>query len=209
MKDGITVLLADDHALVRKGFRRILEDTPDIEVVAEADTGAETVRLARALRPAVVVMDCAMPGTDGLVATRRIRALGEAIGILMVSMHAEQTWVRQALDAGANGYLLKNAMDLDLVAAVRAVAAGDTVLDPRLSRAGRLRGARGDGLTSRELEVLRLIVEGKTTRECAEALGLSVNTVAVHRANIMDTLGVHKTAQLVVYAIRHELVRLP
>jgi len=208
-KDKIDVLLVDDHALVRRGFRRILEDAPDIRVVGEAGNGEEGIRLARELTPSVVVMDCAMPGTDGLTATRKIREFAPEVGILMLSMHAEETWVRQALEAGANGYLLKNVMDLDLVAAVRSVAAGEQTLDPQVSRPEILRGERAEGLSARELEVLQFIVEGKSNKECARELGLSANTVAVHRANIMDTLGIHKTAQLVVYAIRHGLVRLP
>lgn len=209
MSGEITVLLVDDHALVRRGFRRILDDEDDIAVVGEADTGEEGVRMARELRPRVIVMDCAMPEVDGLSATRKIREFDDGAGILMLSMHAEETWVRQALDAGANGYILKNVMELDLVAAVRKVAAGEPILDPQVSSPEGLRGERADGLSARELEVLQLIVEGKSNRECAAELGLSVNTVAAHRANIMDTLGIHKTAQLVVYAIRHGLVRLP
>lgn len=209
MSDEITVLLVDDHALVRQGFRRILDDEPDIRVVGEADSGTEAIRMARQLSPRVIVMDCAMPETDGLAATREIRKFDPDAGILMLSMHAEETWVRQALDSGANGYILKNVMELDLVAAVRNVAAGERVVDSQVSPAEGLRGERGDGLSPRELEVLQLIVEGKSNKECAAELGLSVNTVAAHRANIMDTLGIHKTAQLVVYALRHGLVRLP
>jgi DNA-binding NarL/FixJ family response regulator len=124
-------------------------------------------------------------------------------------MHADETWVRQALQAGARGYLLKNVLDLELVAAIKRVAAGGTALDPEVSVSKSLKGERSHGLSARELEVLELIVAGKSSRECAEALGVSVNTVAVHRANIMDALGIHKTAQLVVYAIRNDLVRVP
>lgn len=207
--EAIRVLLVDDHALVRRGFRRILEDAPDIEVVGEAGSGEDAVRTARRLKPTVIVMDCAMPGMDGLAATRKIREFAGDVGILMLSMHAEDTWVRQALEAGANGYLLKNVLDLDLVKAVRSVAAGDLTLDPQVSRPEALKGEEVPGLSARELEVLQLIVEGKSNREVARDLGLSVNTVAVHRANIMQRLGVHKTAQLVVYAVRHGLVRLP
>ena len=209
MPHKITVLLADDHALVRRGFRRILEDDADISVVAEASDGEEAVRLATELRPRVIVMDCAMPELSGIEATRKILEKVPETGILMLSMHAEETLVSQALQAGARGYVLKNAMDLDLVSAVKSIAAGMTVLDPQISRPDTLKGERGGGLTPRELEILQHIVAGKSNKEIASELNLSVNTVAVHRANIMDTLGIHKTAELVVYAIRKGLVNLP
>ena len=146
-----------------------------------------------------------MPGTSGLAATRAILARDPDATILMLSMHSEETLVRQALEAGARGYILKNALDLDLAAAVKRVAAGETVLDPAGSRPSRPTGAR-NRLTPRELEVLQLICNGLSNREIAAKLDLSVNTVAVHRANIMNTLGVHKTAELVVYAIQNGLV---
>jgi len=209
MPDKISVLLVDDHALVRRGLRLILEDAPDVAVVGEAGDGAAAVQLARELKPAVIVMDCAMPGMSGLAATRKILQESAQTRILMLSMHSEDTLVRQALEAGARGYVLKNAVDLDLVAAVRKVAAGETVLDPQISRAEVLKGERNAGLTARELEVLQLIVDGKSAKQIAAQLGLSANTVAVHRANIMNALGIHKTAELVVYAIRKGLVNLP
>jgi DNA-binding NarL/FixJ family response regulator len=209
MPDKITVLLVDDHSLVRRGFRRILEDAPDIEVLGEASDGEEAIRLAEQLRPALIVMDCALPGTSGLVATKRILERDPDIAILMLSMHSEDTLVRQALEAGARGYVLKSAVDLELVTAVRKVAAGETVLDPQVSRPATLKGERAAGLTTRELEILQLIVDGKSNKEIANQLNLSANTVAVHRANIMDALGIHKTAELVVYAIRNGLVNIP
>jgi DNA-binding NarL/FixJ family response regulator len=209
MPPKITVLLADDHALVRRGFRRMLEDDADISVVGEAGDGQETVRLACELQPRVVVMDCAMPELSGIEATRQILQKHPQTAILMLSMHSEETLVSQALEAGAHGYVLKNAMDLDLVSAVKSIAAGMTVLDPQVSRPDTLKGERGGGLTPRELEILKHIVAGKSNKEIAVDLSLSVNTVAVHRANIMDTLGIHKTAELVVYAIRNGLVNLP
>jgi DNA-binding NarL/FixJ family response regulator len=209
MAHKITVLLADDHALVRRGFRRMLEDDAEISVVGEASNGNEAVRLALELRPKVIVMDCAMPELSGIEATRKILEKFPGAEILMLSMHSEETLVGQALDAGARGYVLKNAMDLDLVSAVKSVAAGMTILDPQVSRPDALRGERGGGLTPRELEILQHIVAGKSNKEIAANLNLSVNTVAVHRANIMDTLGIHKTAELVVYAIRNGLVTLP
>ena len=207
-QDKITVLLVEDHALVRRGFRRMLEDEPDITVVGEADDGVEGVRLARALAPDVVVMDCALPNMDGLMATRAILEDAPETAILMLSMHAENTWVSRALEAGARGYILKSAMDLGLAEAVRRVAAGETVLDPRVQRMQPLRGEKGRGLTARELQILRLIAAGKSSKEMAAELHLSANTVAVHRANIMEALGIHKTAELVVYAIRNGLVNV-
>jgi DNA-binding NarL/FixJ family response regulator len=208
MADKLTVLLVDDHALVRKGFRRMLEDDAAISVVGEASEGQEAVRLALELKPRVVVMDCALPGVSGIDATRRIRAQMPDATVLMLSMHSEDTLVRQALEAGARGYILKNAMELDLVNAIKRVAQGHLVLDPQLAKPEALRGERDTGLTPRELEILRHIVAGKSNKEIAAELGLSANTVGVHRANIMDTLGIHKTAELVVYAIRNGLVSL-
>ena len=204
-----TVLLVDDHALVRRGFRRLIEDDPSLEVVGEASTGDEAIRLAAELSPRVIVMDCAMPGTSGLVATRRILARSPDIAVLMLSMHSEDTLVRQALGAGARGYILKDALDLDLAAAVRQVAAGEDVLDPKVAKPAALKGERNHGLTPRELEVLQLICDGCSSREIAKKLDLSANTVSVHRANIMSALGIHKTAELVVYAVHHGLVTLP
>jgi len=202
-------LLVDDHSLVRRGFRRILEDEPDITVAGEAGDGPEAIRLARELRPKVVVMDCALPGMNGLQATREILEKLPETRVLMLSMHPEDTWVRQALEAGACGYVLKNAVDLELGTAIRRVAAGEKVLDSQLERPTALKGERNAGLTQRELEILQMIVDGKSNKEIAAALNLSVNTVAVHRANIMEALGIHKTAELVVYAIRNGLVNLP
>jgi DNA-binding NarL/FixJ family response regulator len=209
MPEQITVLLVDDHSLVRRGFRRLLEDEPDISVVGEASDGEEAVKLARSLKPRVIVMDCALPGINGLQATRKILQIAPETMVLMLSMHTEDTWVRQALDAGARGYVLKNAMDLELGSAIRRVINGDIVLDAQLSREENLKGERNAGLTPREVEILQLICDGKSNKEIASQLDLSVNTVAVHRANIMDALGIHKTAELVVFAIRNGLVNIP
>ncbi len=209
MADKITVLLVDDHALVRRGFRRMLEDDPALSVVGEASDGAEGVKLAAQLKPRVIVMDCAMPVMSGLEATRKILEAQPTAAILLLSMHSEDTLVKQALNAGAKGYVLKNAMDLDLAGAIKNVAAGRTVLDPQVNRPQALKGEREAGLTPREMEILQHIVAGKSNKEIANDLDLSVNTVAVHRANIMDRLGIHKTAELVVYAIRNGLVNLP
>jgi DNA-binding NarL/FixJ family response regulator len=209
MESKLKVLLVDDHALVRRGFRRMLEDEPTFEVVGEASDGLEAVQAAERLRPDVIVMDCALPQINGIEASRRILAERPETAILMLSMHSEDTLVRQAMEAGAKGYVLKNAMDLDLVSAIKNVAEGKTVLDPQITRGGTLKGERDTGLTPRELEILQHIVAGKSNKEIASELNLSVNTVSVHRANIMDALGIHKTAELVVYAIRNGLVNLP
>jgi DNA-binding NarL/FixJ family response regulator len=209
MSDKISVLLVDDHALVRRGFRRMLDDDETLEVVGEASNGAEAVRLAEQLHPQVIVMDCQLPELTGVAATRIILRSHPDTAILMLSMHSEDTLVRQALDAGARGYVLKNANDLDLASAIKNVAAGKSVIDPQLQRTETLKGERDTALTTRELEVLQHIVAGKSNKEIASELDLSVNTVSVHRANIMDRLGIHKTAELVVYAIRNGLVNLP
>ncbi|MGB7759459.1 MAG: response regulator transcription factor [Bryobacteraceae bacterium] len=203
----ITVLLVDDHALVRRGFRRMLEDDPDIEVLGEASDGNEAVEAAARLHPAVVVMDFALPSMNGAVATRLILKDDPQVAVLMLSMHSEASFVRTCLEAGARGYLLKNAMDLELVAAVKLVAGGARVLDPRLGAMAESSIA-APALSTRELEVLQLIVNGKSNKDIATVLGLSANTVAVHRANIMQALGIHNTAELVVYAIREGLVSI-
>jgi DNA-binding NarL/FixJ family response regulator len=209
MEKKITVLLVDDHSLVRRGFRRMLEDEADMQVVGEAGNGEESIKLAKKLHPQVVVMDCALPGMNGLEATRQIIEESPHTAVLMLSMHSEGTWVRQAIDAGAKGYVLKNALDLELGAAIRKVAAGETVFDPQVEQPSVLKGERSAALTHRELEVLQMIVDGKSNKEIATALDLSANTIAVHRANIMNSLGIHKTAELVVYAIRAGLVNVP
>jgi DNA-binding NarL/FixJ family response regulator len=209
MEKKITVLLVDDHSLVRRGFRRMLEDEADMEVVGEAGSGEDSIKLAKELHPQVVVMDCALPGMNGLQATRQIIEDSPHTAVLMLSMHTESTWVRQAIEAGAKGYILKNALDLELGAAIRKVAAGETAFDPQVEQKSVLKGERSAALTQRELEVLQMIVDGKSNKEIATALELSANTVAVHRANIMNSLGIHKTAELVVYAIRAGLVNVP
>jgi DNA-binding NarL/FixJ family response regulator len=198
----------DDHVLVRRGFRRLLEDDPGIRVVGEAEDGQQAVELAAELRPRVIVMDFALPSMNGAVAARQILRSAPQTAILILSMHAEPAYVRTCLEAGARGYLLKNAMDLEMVSAVKQVAAGQQVLDPRLGTVEEPAGAESAELSTRELEVLQLIVHGKSNKEIATVLGLSANTVAVHRANIMQAIGIHNTAELVVYAIRRGLVSI-
>jgi DNA-binding NarL/FixJ family response regulator len=205
---AIAVMLVDDHLLVRRGFRRMLEDDPAIRVVAEAGDGQEAIDTALRERPDVVVMDFALPSMNGALATRRILELAPAIGILILSMHPEPAYVRNCMEAGARGYLLKNAMDLELVEAVKSVAAGHRVLDPRLALPRADADDSPPRLSARELEVLQLIVNGKSNKDIAAMLNLSVNTVSVHRANIMQAFDIHNTAELVVYAIRNGLVSI-
>jgi len=204
----IGVLLVDDHSLVRRGFRRLLEDDPEIAVVGEASDGHEAVERVAELHPAVVVMDFALPSMNGAVATRLILKSAPETIVLMLSMHSESTFVRTCLEAGARGYLLKNALDLELAEAVKRVAGGAIVLDPRLEKFSQDPGENRPALTTRELEVLQLIVHGKSSKDIAAILGISANTIAVHRANLMQTLGIHNTAELVVYAIRNGLANI-
>ncbi len=208
VRNTISVVLVEDHLLVRRGFKRMLEDEPDIRVVAEAEDGHEGVEAVTKFKPAVVVMDFALPSMNGAVATRHMLKAAPETNILILSMHSEPTYVRMCLDAGARGYLLKNAMDLELVDAVRRVAVGVQVLDPRLALPADDSKSSAPSLTTRELEVLQLIVLGKSNKDIAVVLGVSANTVAVHRANLMQTLGIHNTAELVVYAIRNGLVSI-
>ena len=208
MAAKLRVLLVDDHALVRLGFRRLLEDDAGIDVVGEAGDGLEAVLQAERLTPDVVVMDYALPLQNGAMATRLIRERLPATRVLMLSMHAEPSYVTNSRDAGASGYLLKNALDLELVSFVRQVMESDWVADPRLDQSDSTSSAER-ALSRRELEVLQKIVGGLSNKEIAVDLGLSVNTVAVHRANIMEALHIRNTAELVVYAIRHGLVPLP
>jgi DNA-binding NarL/FixJ family response regulator len=171
-----------------------------------------SVKPGTAMKPSAWRANCTPKSwlwTSGLVATRKILENAPDTKILMLSMHSENTWVRQALEAGARGYVLKSAVDLELVTAVKKIASGEKVLDPQVEHAPVLKGEREYGLTQRELEILQKIVDGKSNKEIAAELNLSVNTVAVHRANIMDALGIHKTAELVVYAIRNGLVNIP
>ena len=208
MTDGLSVLLVDDHALVRRGFRRMIEDEGDLTVVGEASDGHQALEMTQHLKPHVVVLDYALPETNGAMLARQILAVKPQTAILMLSMHAEPAYVRNSFAAGALGYLLKNALDLELVDAIRRVAAGERVVDPRLP-AGFDTPAEVCKLTAREMEVLQHIVAGKSNKEIAAVLDLSVNTIAVHRANIMEEIGIHNTAELVVYAIRNGLVTLP
>src|SRR5579859_3597537 len=205
----ISVLLVDDHSLVRKGFRRMLDDDPEIRVIGEAADGTEAVKLAQELKPRVIVMDMAMPGLNGMQASIEILKVLPSTAILMLSMYSEENYVRNALEAGAKGYILKNAMDIDLAAAIKQVAAGQKVIAPGLLSSTPEPDAEDGKLTNREKQILQLIAEGKSNKEIAALLDLSVNTVSVHRANLMEALGIHRTAELVLYAVRKGLVHIP
>jgi DNA-binding NarL/FixJ family response regulator len=214
----IRVFLAEDHALVRQGFRRMLEDDPRITVVGEASTGLAAIDQCGKLKPDVVVMDVSMPEVGGLEATAEILKASPDTKVLILSMYSNPAYVRKAIEAGAKGYILKDAIEVDLAQAVAAVAAGGAYLSPSVSnqllesmKSGGPQNSQQapdayDRLTLREKEVLQLIVQGKSNKEIASLLEISVNTVAVHRARLMDTLGVHRTAELVLYAVQHGLV---
>jgi two-component system, NarL family, response regulator NreC len=204
----IRVLLVDDHALVRRAFRRVIEDDPAITVVGEAGDGAEAVRMARDQHPTVVLMDCFLPGMNGLLAAAQITKMLPHTAVLMCSMHSEEIWVRRAIEAGARGYILKSTADFELAPAIKRVAAGERVFAPSVVGQDRSPSKPGYKLSARELEVLQFIVDGKSNVEIASHLGLSASTVASHRANIMNGLKIHKTAKLVAYAIRTGLVNV-
>ena len=209
MARSITVLLVDDHALVRRGFRRLLEDDEDITVVGEADDGVRAVEMVRELNPRIVLMDCTMPRGDGVLAAKQISESHPETSIIMLSMHSERSWVQRAIDAGARGYILKKAVDLDLVPAIKRVLAGELVLDQEISPPQELKPEQRLGLTPRELEVLKLIVHGKSAKDIADLLGISVNTVSAHRTRIGRMLKCRNNAELVAFAVRSGLVHLP
>ena len=206
MSEEITVLLVDDHSLVRRGFRRILEDDEGMKVVGEASTGVEAIRLAYDLKPKVVVMDLSMPELDGVQATKEIVKHLPGTEVLILSMHAEDNYVRNALDGGAKGYLLKSAIDVDLVGAIKAVAEGKRFMGSGLKYVPHEQLDELSKLTAREKQVLQLIAQGRSNKEIASLLDLSVNTVSVHRANLMEKMNIHRTAELVLFAIRKGLV---
>ena len=212
----IRVVLADDHTLFRAGLRALLESLPDVDVVGETDDGQEALRLAVAKRPHVVVLDITMPGLNGLTAAARITREAPGTKVLILSMHADEEYVREALQAGASGYLLKEARRDELELALRAVARGEPYLSPKVARpvvdgfvGGGVPGAGSIGrLTARQREVLQLIAEGHPTKAIAARLQLSVKTVEAHRATIMKRLDIHDVPGLVRYAIRAGLVTI-
>jgi DNA-binding NarL/FixJ family response regulator len=213
----VRVFLADDHTLVRQGFRRMLSDDPRIEIVGEASTGLGAVDQCGKLKPDVVVMDLYMPELGGLEAMAEILKANPETKVIILSMYSNENYVRKAFEVGAKGYILKNAVEVDLTHAVMAVMEGGAYMSPGISnivieslKSGSLQDTSQDPyeqLTLREKEVLHLIAQGKSNKEIATLLNISVNTVAVHRARVMDTLNIHRTAELVLYAVKKGLVR--
>jgi DNA-binding NarL/FixJ family response regulator len=209
---AIKVLLADDHSVVRKGVREFLEDEPDIEVVGEAGNGLEAVDLAGALRPDVVVMDIKMPGLSGVEATRRIRAEAPDVRVLALTAYDDDPYVFGLLEAGASGYVLKTAESRELIRAIRAVAAGQSALDPaiapRLIARVAQQGSADETLTDREIEVLRLAARGLTNKQIGHDLAISDRTVQNHLANIFAKLGVASRTEAVTDALQRGVIRL-
>lgn len=208
------VLLADDHTLVRAGVRKLLESMSDIEVVGEAEDGLAVLALAAQLKPDLVLMDISMPGINGLDATVQLRKAQPEAAVIILSMHQNEEYVRQALRHGASGYLLKDAAPMELDLAIRAVRRGNTYLSPAISQGvlndyvERLRREDhpSDNLTPRQREVLQLVVQGYSTKEIARHLNLAVKTVDTHRTQLMKQLDVHDVTGLVRYAIRRGLI---
>jgi len=216
MMDRIRVLLVDDHTIVRQGLRCILATDEDIEVVGEAGDGRSAVELAERLQPDVVVMDLTLPELNGIEATRRIFKQEKDTKVLILTMHTDRMFVRQSLKAGARGYLVKDAEDMDLVKAVKVVGRGGSFFNAEVSRmllndylGDQIPGDGDDDLTrltGREREILQLIAEGRTSGEIATTLSLALNTVETHRKQIMKKLDLHKTAELVRFALRKQVV---
>ena len=214
--NSIRILLADDHGLVRKGLRFVLEHESGIEVVGEAGDGREAVRMADELKPAVVIMDIAMPNLNGIDAAAQIAKLHPEIGVIMFSVHTDESYLLRALNAGARGYLLKDSAELDVVRAVQAVAQGRPFFSPGIAKTlledymrylqQRELQDSYDVLTDREKEVLQLLAEGKSNKEVATLLNLSLYTVETHRTHLMQKLNLHNTAEIVLYAVRKKII---
>ena len=212
----IRVLLAEDHTIVRKGLRSLLDSEADIEVIGEAEDGRQAVEMVGELMPDVVLMDITMPSLNGFEATRQIKQRFPDVKVLVLTMHANEEYVFQILRAGASGYVVKKAAPTELVSAIQAVHRSESFLSPSISRTvieeyiqQAEAMSRQDGyerLTPREREVLQLVAEGHSSREIAEVLSVSVKTVETHRANLMDKLGLHSVAELTQYAVRRGVI---
>lgn len=213
----IRILLADDHTLVRSGIRSLLEDEPGLSVIGEAEDGRTAVTMASQLKPDVVVMDIAMPLLNGLEATRQIKTQCPGVKVLILSMHDNEEYIRQVLEAGAMGYILKDAAARELISAIQSVHRGEAVLSPAVTRLviedylrwGGLRPqAEADSLSPREREVLQLIAEGYTNKQIAEILSISIKTVQAHRNNLMQKLDLHDRGELIKYAIQKKIIEI-
>ena len=213
----VRILLADDHTLVRQGLRKLLEERPDWEVIAEAGDGREAVRLAEQLKPDVAILDVAMPLLNGIEATRQITKRVPGTHVLVLSMHADEAYVTQILQAGATGYLLKDSADVDLLKAVSEAAHGRSFFSPAIASvmlddyvrqlADKGVTDRYESLSAREREIFQLIAEAKTNKEIAALLSVSPSTVETHRAHIMEKLDLHSAAEIVLYAVRRGVIR--
>jgi len=210
----IRILIADDHPVVRSGIRAVLGAESDLEVIGEAQDGAEALRLVETLHPDLVLIDITMPPEDGIKTTRRLKEEHPGLTVLILTMHEDESLLHEALRAGAAGYVIKRAESSELIQAIHAASRGDIYVHPAMTRAlieqpitiEHRRGSPAFTLTPRELDVLRLLAKGNTNRQIAELLGLSVRTVENHRANLMDKLGLVSRVELVSYAEEHDLL---
>ena len=212
----LRILLGDDHTLLRQGLRKILQERPDWEVVAEAGDGRDAVRQALAVQPDIAILDIGMPLMNGIEATRQIVRRRPDIHVLILSMHANEAYIIQALKAGARGYLLKDSADTDLIRGVAAVASGKSFFSPAVAKvmlddyvrhlADKGIADRFDTLSEREREIFQLVAEGRSNKEIAELLSVSLATIETHRAHVLQKLDVHNTAELVLYAVRRGVI---
>jgi two-component system response regulator NreC len=212
----LRILVADDHTLVRQGFRKILEERPDWNVVAEASDGRNAVRLAQSTEPDVAILDIGMPGLNGIEATRQIVRRLPNTGVLILSMHSDEAYIIQALKAGARGYMLKDSADTDLIRGVQAIALGKSFFSPAVAKvmlddyvrhlAEKGLGDRFDTLSEREREVFQLVAEGHSNKAIADLLSVSPATIETHRAHILRKLDIHNTTELVLYAVRRGVI---
>jgi len=215
----IRVLIADDHAILREGLRALLSTTDDIDVVGEAGDGLEAIERVRALRPDVVIMDAAMPGLGGLEATLELRRSDPGLKIVVLTQYEDREYIRRFLQAGVSGYLLKKSAGKELASAIRAASRGGLVLDPEVAKEalrepapasgpGAGGSSRYDSLTDREKQVLKLVAEGRSNKEVAELLDISVKTAMSHREHIMEKLGLHSRTELIKFALREGVISL-